>query len=154
MAGINEAPLIKRLAVPGSCALMGFLSVSSQILFYVAGDSLAPGRLTRSETYTFNTLLACLWYTYYKSCTVDPGRYPFPDAAVVEVPEPDEYGLVRRWCKKCAAPKPPRAHHCRHCARCVPRKSTTIPFTRPGAPHYPPPPLFPLLLSLKHNAVY
>ncbi|KXH37101.1 DHHC zinc finger domain-containing protein [Colletotrichum simmondsii] len=129
MAGINEAPLIKRLAVPGSCALMGFLSVSSQILFYVADDSLAPGRLTRSETYTFNALLACLWYTYYKSCTVDPGRYPFPDAAVVEVPEPDEYGLVRRWCKKCAAPKPPRAHHCRHCARCVPRMDHHCPWT-------------------------
>ncbi|OLN86816.1 Palmitoyltransferase PFA4 [Colletotrichum chlorophyti] len=128
MAGLNETPFVKRLAVPGVCLLIAFLAYSSQILFYVAGDSLAPGRLSRAESYTFNALLLCLWYTYYKSCTVDPGRYSFPDS-VIEVPEPDEYGLVRRWCKKCAAPKPPRAHHCRHCARCIPRMDHHCPWT-------------------------
>lgn len=29
----------------------------------------------------------------------------------------------RRWCNKCAAPKPDRAHHCSSCKRCVLRVS-------------------------------
>ncbi|KAK2011359.1 DHHC zinc finger domain-containing protein [Colletotrichum eremochloae] len=130
MAGLNDSPspFVKRLAVPGVCLLIAFLAYTSQLLFYLADDSLAPGRLSRSETYTFNGLVLCLWYTYYKSCTVDPGRYVFRDS-VIEVPEPDEHGLVRRWCKKCAAPKPPRAHHCRHCARCIPRMDHHCPWT-------------------------
>lgn len=28
-------------------------------------------------------------------------------------------GRRYKWCKKCAAPKPPRAHHCAVCQRCV-----------------------------------
>lgn len=120
MSGFNDAPLVKRLAVPGVCLLISFLAYTSQLLFYLADDDLPPGRLSPAESYTFNALLLCLWYTYYKACTVDPGRYPFPDD-VIEVPEPDEYGLLRGWCRKCSAPKPPRAHHCRNCRRCVPR---------------------------------
>jgi palmitoyltransferase len=30
----------------------------------------------------------------------------------------------RRWCNKCAAPKPDRAHHCSSCKRCVLRVSS------------------------------
>ncbi|KAJ0269998.1 hypothetical protein Brms1b_011886 [Colletotrichum noveboracense] len=128
MSGLNDSPIVKRLAVPAVCLLIAFLAYSSQILFYVADDSLPPGRLSKTETYIFNTLLLCLWYTYYKACTVDPGRYTFPDE-VIEVPEPDEYGLLRRWCRKCSAPKPPRAHHCRSCRRCVPRMDHHCPWT-------------------------
>ncbi|KAL0935058.1 palmitoyltransferase pfa4 [Colletotrichum truncatum] len=128
MAGFNDSPLIKRLAVPAVCLLIAFLAYSSQILFYVAGDSLLPGRLSSAEFYTFNILLVCLWYTYYKACTVDPGRYTFADG-VIEVPEPDEYGLLRRWCRKCSAPKPPRAHHCRNCRRCIPKMDHHCPWT-------------------------
>ena len=34
-----------------------------------------------------------------------------------------------RWCRKCAAPKPPRAHHCKTCGRCVPRMDHHCPWT-------------------------
>ncbi|KAF9878641.1 dhhc zinc finger membrane protein [Colletotrichum karsti] len=130
MADLNDSPLVKRLAVPGVCLLIAFLGYSSQVLFHLADDSLPPGRLSPTESYVFNALLLCLWYTYYKSCTVDPGRYAFPDE-VIEVPEPDddEYGLLRRWCKKCSAPKPPRAHHCRSCGRCVVKMDHHCPWT-------------------------
>lgn len=34
---------------------------------------------------------------------------------------PDEDGpqLPGKWCRKCNAPKPERAHHCSSCGRCV-----------------------------------
>ncbi|KAF6821882.1 palmitoyltransferase pfa4 [Colletotrichum musicola] len=128
MAGINDSPLIKRLAVPGVCLLISFLAYTSQLLFYIADESLPPARLSTTETTVFNILLLCLWYTYYRSCTVDPGRYTLGED-VIEVPEPDEYGMLRRWCRKCSAPKPPRAHHCRNCRRCVPKMDHHCPWT-------------------------
>ncbi|GJE88445.1 DHHC zinc finger domain-containing protein [Phanerochaete sordida] len=30
-----------------------------------------------------------------------------------------DYSYPGRWCRKCWAPKPERAHHCSHCGRCV-----------------------------------
>jgi palmitoyltransferase len=35
-----------------------------------------------------------------------------------------------RWCSKCEVPKPPRAHHCRFCGRCVPKMDHHCPWTR------------------------
>ncbi|WFC96044.1 protein S-acyltransferase [Malassezia brasiliensis] len=35
---------------------------------------------------------------------------------------------TRRWCSKCAAPKPDRCHHCRRCARCVLRMDHHCPW--------------------------
>ncbi|KAH7374969.1 DHHC zinc finger domain-containing protein [Plectosphaerella cucumerina] len=154
MAGFGDAPLIQKLAVPGVCILISFLAYSSQLLFHLA--DLKPGPLTRAETLQFNALLLCLWYTYYKACTVDPGRFTF-STPVHEVPSSDD-GLPSdnddeqevdnnsigrgknsskkkgssprsRWCRKCAAPKPPRAHHCRTCNRCIPKMDHHCPWT-------------------------
>lgn len=35
---------------------------------------------------------------------------------------------ARRWCSKCAAPKPDRCHHCRKCGRCVLRMDHHCPW--------------------------
>ncbi|KAI1405385.1 zf-DHHC-domain-containing protein [Hypoxylon fuscum] len=144
----STEPALQRLAVPAVCILIAFLAYTSQWLFATAPD-LAPGPLTTAETYTFNGLLLCLWYTYYKACTVDPGRYTFPSSVVkrkkgknngsdeeVDVQEAGAgeggwrgTGQIRRWCKKCAAPKPPRAHHCKMCRRCIPKMDHHCPWT-------------------------
>ncbi|KAI1375309.1 DHHC palmitoyltransferase-domain-containing protein, partial [Hypoxylon crocopeplum] len=136
----STVPALQRLAVPAVCILIAFLAYTSQWLFANAPD-LAPGPLTTTETYTFNTLLLCLWYSYYKACTVDPGRYVFPSSTPKKQKkgkaddpdeEPDargEYGRTTRWCKKCAAPKPPRAHHCKTCRRCIPKMDHHCPWT-------------------------
>ncbi|KAI9171866.1 palmitoyltransferase pfa4 [Paramyrothecium foliicola] len=118
MAGFNDAPFIQKLAVPTVCLLISFLGYFSQFLFQKS--SLDPGPPTRSETYIFNILLLVLWYTYYKAVTVDPGRYVFPET-VIEA--------EGRWCGKCAAPKPARAHHCRFCGRCIPKMDHHCPWT-------------------------
>ncbi|PNY24883.1 Palmitoyltransferase [Tolypocladium capitatum] len=119
MAGFNEAPLVQNLAVPAVCLLIAFLSYFSQYIFHYS--TLDPGPPSRTETVVFNTLLLCLWYSYFKAVTVDPGRYVFPHQ-VIEA--------EGSWCKKCSAPKPPRAHHCRHCGRCIPKMDHHCPWTR------------------------
>ncbi|RYO78710.1 hypothetical protein DL762_008563 [Monosporascus cannonballus] len=154
------APELQRLLVPFVCVLIAFLAYGSQWLFANAPD-LAPGPLTPAETYVFNGLVCCLWWTYYKAVTVDPGRYVFPPDLLNKLrnknkggdkgggddkdsrndggdsdpdPDPDPDPTVdgygrRRWCRKCAAPKPPRAHHCKTCGRCVPRMDHHCPWT-------------------------
>lgn len=118
------------LAIPAVIALTLFLGFSSQWLFYTA-DDLQPGRLTTNETILFNGLIVCLFFTYYKACTVDPGRYVWGDnTAAAAADKPGQTAdNTHRWCKKCQAPKPPRAHHCRHCARCVPKMDHHCPWT-------------------------
>ncbi|KAL6877005.1 zf-DHHC domain-containing protein [Trichoderma novae-zelandiae] len=119
MAGFSDAPpFIEALAVPAVCALIVFLSYFTQYIF--RDPDLLPGPPSRDETVVFNTLLLCLWFSYFRAVTVDPGRYAFGE----QVLEADG-----RWCKKCQAPKPPRAHHCRHCKRCIPKMDHHCPWT-------------------------
>jgi len=151
MTNIQTGPSTKglqRLAIPGVCVLIAFLGYFSQWLFNTARD-LAPGPLTTKETYTFNSLLVYLWWTYYKACSVDAGRYTFPPGSS-ESPDSDPSATAsksnnssssspstptpssrtpRRWCKKCQRPKPLRAHHCRHCGRCIPKMDHHCPWT-------------------------
>ncbi|EGS19241.1 palmitoyltransferase pfa4-like protein [Thermochaetoides thermophila DSM 1495] len=134
------APGLHRLYIPAVCLLISFQGYYSQYLFNTEPD-LAPGPLTRRETITFNTLLLCLWYTYYRACTVDPGRYIFSPSSEFSSStgaDPDlrptssllsSQRRPRRFCKKCSAPKPLRAHHCRHCGRCIPKMDHHCPWT-------------------------
>ncbi|PKS12727.1 hypothetical protein jhhlp_000935 [Lomentospora prolificans] len=149
MAGFNDAPIVKRLAVPAVCLLIVFLAYSSQYLFHTA-ENLDPGPPPTKQTITFNVLLTCLWWTYYKACTVSPGQYdpavagpgprPTPndargqdsssdDESTAAPTSPVPGGPGTRWCTKCNAVKPPRAHHCRHCRRCIPKMDHHCPWT-------------------------
>ncbi|KAK1755272.1 Palmitoyltransferase PFA4 [Echria macrotheca] len=129
MANIKTGPSrtgLQAIYVPAVCILIFFLAYFSQWLF-ARSPELAPGPLTRRESITFNLLIACVWYTYYKAITVDPGRYIFPKSSSPKTTP--AAATNQRWCKKCNAPKPPRAHHCRHCARCIPKMDHHCPWT-------------------------
>ncbi|OMO66335.1 Zinc finger, DHHC-type, palmitoyltransferase [Corchorus capsularis] len=61
---------------------------------------------------------------YAFAILTDPGRVPsnfMPDVEDAEVPvhEIKRKGGDLRYCQKCSHFKPPRAHHCRVCKRCV-----------------------------------
>ncbi|KAF3449169.1 hypothetical protein FNV43_RR09897 [Rhamnella rubrinervis] len=63
-------------------------------------------------------------FNYTISVLMDPGRVPatyMPDIEDSENPvhEIKRKGGDLRYCQKCAHYKPPRAHHCRVCKRCV-----------------------------------
>lgn len=186
----STAPGLQRLAVPFASLLIIVLGYGSQWLFATSPE-LEPGPLTSTQTRTFNILLACLWWTYWRACNVDPGRYEFPrssskkddgkaaakknnknnkkgdrrdgDLATHSSEDDDEdlddgdddqllkqgggghnnknnkknappndrlrAAARRRWCRKCAAPKPPRAHHCKTCGRCIPKMDHHCPWT-------------------------
>lgn len=111
---------LSRLAIPAVSLLISFLSYSSQYLFL----SFPPEPLSSQETWKFNVLVACIWISYYRACTVDPGRVPkdWKPASLSDVDNDATRKDVfarQRWCRKCEAFKPPRAHHCKKCARCV-----------------------------------
>lgn len=103
----------RHLAVPGVLCLISFLSFSSQYLFY----HIDPEPLTREETITFNLLIAALLICYARSVLTDPGHIPTDWALDSNIPSVPV--AKPRWCRKCKAVKPPRAHHCKICKRFV-----------------------------------
>lgn len=134
---------LKNLAVPAVYALIAFLGYPSQLLF----QHLDPGPLTRNELILANVLLVCIFVTYTQSVFVDPGAIPRSsgdDGHGKEAFERKERGSIgakeeevvgsgggggggkkgaeggqprTKWCRKCDAVKPPRAHHCKECKR-------------------------------------
>lgn len=109
---------LSKFAVPAVVSLIAFLSYSSQYLF----RKIEPGPLNQKEILVFNALVASIWLSYARACTTDPGRIPLdwkPDKAEdANSTSPSHRSRPRqRYCRKCNAFKPPRAHHCRVCRR-------------------------------------
>jgi hypothetical protein len=105
---------ISQLAIPAVSVLIAFLAYTSQY-FFLHFESVP---LTTEETWKINIFAACIWICYYRTCFVDPGRLPKTE----QRPKPkeqdsDEVTGRQRWCRRCEAYKPPRAHHCKTCKR-------------------------------------
>ncbi|KAB5567007.1 DHHC palmitoyltransferase-domain-containing protein [Coniochaeta sp. 2T2.1] len=119
---------LQLLAIPAVVFLIAFQGYYTQYLFNTQ-PSLGAGPLSTSQTITFNTLLALVWYTYYLSIRVSPGVYAPPPRSTASTYHDSPPLPNRKWCRKCNAPKPPRAHHCRHCGRCIPKMDHHCPWT-------------------------
>lgn len=61
-------------------------------------------------------LVSLVLIHYFMSCMTPPGSPPSGWKPDVEIA--DEAG-ASKFCQKCAAFKPPRAHHCRVCNKCI-----------------------------------
>ena len=104
---------ISNLAPAGVLLLGSTLGYGSQILFrYLESGALEP-----AQSLIFNLLFASAWISYARTCCTDPGRVPANWASEDELCGKSE--ARRRWCGKCEAAKPARAHHCRTCQRWV-----------------------------------
>ena len=86
--------------------------------------------MTKNEIIAANVLLVLIFITYTKSVFVDAGTIPRDwaerldgDGGGKEKDEKSEGTVAavksRKWCRKCDAAKPPRAHHCKECKRYV-----------------------------------
>ena len=109
---------IAQLALPGVVALISVLAYGSQILFL----HIEPSPLAKGEARSFNLLICCIWVCYFRACFTNPGSVPAgsksPDARENGSSIPDiSVHQRQRWCRKCNAAKPPRAHHCKTCGR-------------------------------------
>jgi palmitoyltransferase len=120
---------LSKIAVPAVYALIFFLGYPSQYpLFYY----LDPAPLTKKELIWANVLLVCIFVTYTQSVFVDPGTIPRKEQrdekqegvnggsgndGKEKVEGKKGTGQRTKWCRKCDAAKPPRAHHCKECKR-------------------------------------
>lgn len=110
---------VSQLAIPVVSLLISFLAYTSQY-FFLHFES-AP--LKKDEVWGINLFALCIWICYYRACTVDPGHIPRdwkPAGRKQLDPSPNHEDIGRqRWCRRCEAFKPPRAHHCKTCQRLV-----------------------------------
>lgn len=114
LGDMSEGVSISQLAPPAVSLLIVILAYGSQIYFRY----IEPYALEHQQTLVFNATVACIWICYARACWSDPGRVPsswMPDG--VDAKELDDRSHRYRWCKKCEAFKPPRAHHCKTCNR-------------------------------------
>ncbi|XVF55257.1 hypothetical protein PTKIN_Ptkin06aG0022600 [Pterospermum kingtungense] len=76
------------------------------------------------NAFAFTGFAVMCVFNYGFAITTDPGRVPstfMPDIEDPDIPihEIKRKGGDLRYCQKCSHFKPPRAHHCRVCKRCV-----------------------------------
>jgi hypothetical protein len=112
-----RVPSIEQLAIPGVSILILFLAYTSQYLFYY----IDPGPLTKRQALWFNGFVLGIWWCYDRACTVDPGPRGWIRKVGLDGDDDDGEDVIlgrgKRWCRKCEAVKPPRAHHCKKCGR-------------------------------------
>ncbi|XP_010521600.1 PREDICTED: probable protein S-acyltransferase 16 [Tarenaya hassleriana] len=103
--------------------VIGFIYFSTVFTFIDRWFSLtsSPG-IANAAVFTALALM-CV-YNYAIAIFRDPGWVPANYAPDVEDPENPVHEIKRkggdlRYCQKCSHYKPPRAHHCRVCKRCV-----------------------------------
>ncbi|XP_036327295.1 palmitoyltransferase ZDHHC3-like [Rhagoletis pomonella] len=82
----------------------------------------------------FNTIIFLLCMAHLKAVLSDPGRVPLPanriDFSDLHTTGKNENGVVGEWtvCTRCETYRPPRAHHCRICKRCIRRMDHHCPW--------------------------
>ncbi|XP_065617212.1 probable protein S-acyltransferase 16 isoform X2 [Quercus suber] len=112
-------------SVPVTVVVLAILYVYLSTVFIFIerwfGLMSSPG-VFNAVVFTFIALM-CV-FTYSVSVFTDPGRVPAAYAPDIEDSENPIHEIKRkggdlRYCQKCSHYKPPRAHHCRVCKRCV-----------------------------------
>ncbi|KAL1462764.1 hypothetical protein WDU94_014575 [Cyamophila willieti] len=83
----------------------------------------------------FNTLVFLLSYTHIKAMISDPGAVPLPKTRVdfSDIHTGELSSMLQNkddWtvCSRCETYRPPRAHHCRICKRCIKRMDHHCPW--------------------------
>ncbi|EAA12271.2 AGAP008493-PA, partial [Anopheles gambiae str. PEST] len=81
----------------------------------------------------FNTIVFLLAMAHLKAVLLDPGTVPLPQIRIdfSDLHSEKNYGHEREeWtmCTRCETYRPPRAHHCRICKRCIRRMDHHCPW--------------------------
>ncbi|GAB2272564.1 Probable protein S-acyltransferase 16 [Dionaea muscipula] len=102
---------------------IGYIYFTTTLIFIDRWFGLwsSPGLM---NAIVFTTLAIMCVSNYAIAISTDPGRVPasfLPDVEDVDSPihEIKRKSGDLRYCQKCSQYKPPRAHHCRVCKRCI-----------------------------------
>lgn len=78
----------------------------------------------------YNLLVTCVFIAHINAVTCDPGRVQLPETRVDFSDMHVSGSAMDTWtvCGKCEMYRPPRAHHCRICKRCVRRMDHHCPW--------------------------
>ncbi|KAI4354519.1 hypothetical protein L6164_003372 [Bauhinia variegata] len=102
---------------------IAYIYISSVFIFIDRWFGLisSPGIM---NALVFSAVASMCVFNYAAAIFTDPGRVPSTYMPDVEDPERPIHEIKRkggdlRYCQKCSHYKPPRAHHCRVCKRCV-----------------------------------
>ncbi|KAG2729817.1 hypothetical protein I3760_01G267200 [Carya illinoinensis] len=113
------------LSIPVSAVflLMGFVYYITVFVFVEdwIGLRSSAGSL---NAMMFTLLCFLCLFSFFACVLIDPGQVPASYVPEVEESrrsdeEPQKNGAQLRHCDRCSTYKPPRAHHCRVCRRCV-----------------------------------
>ncbi|KAF8585118.1 zf-DHHC-domain-containing protein [Ramaria rubella] len=136
MVSSRTTRLFGRIWVTCTTLLIAFIAYSVQIfvIYPWYGSEISIDLLKLLGP--FNALIGLLYWNYFMTVVTDPGRVPN-----AWKPEGDDYEVKKltggpRFCRTCDSFKPPRAHHCRQCGRCVLRMDHHCPWVNNCVGHF------------------
>ncbi|TFK19610.1 zf-DHHC-domain-containing protein [Coprinopsis marcescibilis] len=124
--------ILQRLAVMGVLCFISFLVYSAHLYLFWPwyGRELSIELLVLLVP--LNVSVTLLFYNYFLCVATEPGTVPQgwkPDSySQSDGYEGTTLAWTHRYCQVCHCYKPPRAHHCRHCNRCVLRMDHHCPW--------------------------
>ncbi|KAI9226775.1 MAG: DHHC palmitoyltransferase-domain-containing protein [Piptocephalis tieghemiana] len=112
------------------CLLIAFIQFTSQYYVLIPAYGGFESRETWIKLLPFNVLAGFIWWHYYLACSTSPGRVPkeWPPENAVIIERKKSGRIQMRYCRTCRSHKPPRAHHCSSCGRCVLRMDHHCPW--------------------------
>ncbi|XP_077226126.1 DHHC-type zinc finger family protein [Tasmannia lanceolata] len=103
--------------------LMGFVYYTTVFIFIEDWLGLKSSAGILNALFFSLFAFLCL-ISFFASILIEPGHVPSSFIPEIEdpqisYPEPKKNDARSKYCEKCCIYKPPRAHHCRVCRRCV-----------------------------------
>ena len=99
-----------------------FVNIVTQMLVLEPWLHYSAVGLAHGAAFQFSCLM--IFWSYLAAATSDPGSVQRHTSNIADLHAPADdpervWKPARRLCKKCECIKPPRAHHCSTCGRCI-----------------------------------
>lgn len=117
------------------CILITYIAVfyaDYVIIEWIVFQTMSDSLWGTFNVVMFNTLIFLLTFSHIKAVMTDPGTVPLPQSRIdfSDMHSSDSGCEFVNWtvCARCETYRPPRAHHCRICQRCIRRMDHHCPW--------------------------